>query len=306
MHYNGVMKLILMGTGTSHGIPVIGCDCAVCHSTDPRDKRFRCSAFLESHNLLVDVGPEFRLQALKHGIKHLDAVFITHSHADHLHGIDDLRIFSHTRALDPSHPDNKETEGEGLPIYTTAAAQRDIEHRFDYIFTPMKEGGGKPKIRILSGEGFSPENPLVLNGVEVIPVMIKHGALDDMGLLFCQTSGGQRKSIAYLTDCNYISDEAVDTVRAAAGNLVHLVIDGLRVEPHSTHFCFEQALQAAERMKPRNVYLTHITHNLSHVQIQQYVDSLLPRFPLLQQAKEAGGYVGPAYDGQTLECLAPE
>ena len=301
-HYNGVMKLILMGTGTSHGIPVIGCDCAVCHSSDTRDIRFRCSAFLESQNLLVDVGPEFRLQALKYHIKRLDAVFITHSHADHLHGIDDLRIFSHTKALDPSHPDNRESEGPGLAIYTTTAAWRDIEHRFDYIFTPMKEGGGKPKIRILSGETFSPKNPFVLNGVEVIPVMMKHGSLDDMGLLFSETVGTHKKSIAYLTDCNYISDEAIDTVRGAAGDLVHLVIDGLRVEPHSTHFSFDQALEAAERMEPQNVYLTHITHNMSHVQIQEYVDSVLPRFPLLQQAKKRGGYVGPAFDGQVLEC----
>ena len=145
------MKMILTGTGTSHGIPVIGCSCNVCRSSDSRDNRLRCSAFLESPaNILVDVGPEFRIQALKYKINKVDAVFITHSHADHLHGIDDLRVFSHTKALDPAHPDNKETEGEGLRIYTTTHAEHDIRHRFDYIFTPMKEGGGKPKIQIMS------------------------------------------------------------------------------------------------------------------------------------------------------------
>lgn len=188
--------MILTGTGTSHGIPVIGCSCNVCRSSDSRDNRLRCSAFLESPaNILVDVGPEFRIQALKYKINKLDAVFITHSHADHLHGIDDLRVFSHTKALDPAHPDNKETEGEGLRIYTTTHAEHDIRHRFDYIFTPMKEGGGKPKIQIMSAENISEKNPLFINGIEILPVMLKHGHLDDLGLLFSE-EGKDGKSTA--------------------------------------------------------------------------------------------------------------
>lgn len=200
-----LMKMILTGTGTSHGIPVIGCGCNVCRSSDPRDNRLRCSAFLESPvNILVDVGPEFRIQALKYKINKLDAVFITHSHADHLHGIDDLRVFSHTKALDPAHPDNKETEGEGLRIYTTTHAEHDIRHRFDYIFTPMKEGGGKPKIQIMSAENISEKNPLFINGIEILPVMLKHGHLDDLGLLFSEEGqDGKKHSIAYLTDCSW-------------------------------------------------------------------------------------------------------
>lgn len=199
------MKMILTGTGTSHGIPVIGCSCNVCRSSDSRDNRLRCSAFLESPvNILVDVGPEFRIQALKYKINKLDAVFITHSHADHLHGIDDLRVFSHTKALDPAHPDNKETEGEGLRIYTTTHAEHDIRHRFDYIFTPMKEGGGKPKIQIMSAENISEKNPLFINGIEILPVMLKHGHLDDLGLLFSEEGkDGKKHSIAYLTDCSW-------------------------------------------------------------------------------------------------------
>lgn len=262
-----LMKMILTGTGTSHGIPVIGCGCNVCRSSDSRDNRLRCSAFLESPvNILVDVGPEFRIQALKYKINKIDAVFITHSHADHLHGIDDLRVFSHTKALDPAHPDNKETEGEGLRIYTTTHAEHDIRHRFDYIFTPMKEGGGKPKIQIMSAENISEKKPLFINGIEILPVMLKHGHLDDLGLLFSEEGkDGKKHSIAYLTDCSFVPENSIELVKNNSGILEHLVIDGLRLEPHSTHFSFEQALEAAQKMNPRNVYLTHITHNMSHV-----------------------------------------
>lgn len=299
-----LMKMILTGTGTSHGIPVIGCSCNVCRSSDSRNNRLRCSAFLESPvNILVDVGPEFRIQALKYKINKLDAVFITHSHADHLHGIDDLRVFSHTKALDPAHPDNKETEGEGLRIYTTTHAEHDIRHRFDYIFTPMKEGGGKPKIQIMSAENISEKNPLFINGIEILPVMLKHGHLDDMGLLFSEEGkDGKKHSIAYLTDCSFVPENSIELVKNNSGILEHLVIDGLRLEPHSTHFSFAQALEAAQKMNPRNVYLTHITHNMSHVQIEDYVKSILWKFPLLKKNAENGFYVGPAYDGLELVC----
>ncbi len=302
--YDVLMKMILTGTGTSHGIPVIGCGCNVCRSSDPRDNRLRCSAFLESPvNILVDVGPEFRIQALKYKINKLDAVFITHSHADHLHGIDDLRVFSHTKALDPAHPDNKETEGEGLRIYTTTHAEHDIRHRFDYIFTPMKEGGGKPKIQIMSAENISEKKPLFINGIEILPVMLKHGHLDDLGLLFSEEGkDGKKHSIAYLTDCSFVPENSIELVKNNSGILEHLVIDGLRLEPHSTHFSFEQALEAAQKMNPRNVYLTHITHNMSHVQIEDYVKSILWKFPLLKKNTENGFYIGPAYDGLELVC----
>lgn len=302
--YDVLMKMILTGTGTSHGIPVIGCSCNVCRSSDSRDNRLRCSAFLESPaNILVDVGPEFRIQALKYKINKLDAVFITHSHADHLHGIDDLRVFSHTKALDPAHPDNKETEGEGLRIYTTTHAEHDIRHRFDYIFTPMKEGGGKPKIQIMSAENISEKNPLFINGIEILPVMLKHGHLDDLGLLFSEEGkDGKKHSLAYLTDCSFVPENSIELVKNNSGILEHLVIDGLRIEPHSTHFSFEQALEAAQKMNPRNVYLTHITHNMSHVQIEDYVKSILWKFPLLKKNAENGFYIGPAYDGLELVC----
>lgn len=300
------MKLVLMGTGTSYGVPVIGCDCAVCRSPDPRDKRLRCSAYLSSPcRILIDVGPEFRIQALRYGIRALDAVFITHSHADHLHGIDDLRIFSHTRAVDPSHPNAAlwETKGEGLAIYTTETAAKDIYRRFDYIFTPVKEGGGKPKIHIMSGERFTPASPFRLNGLEIVSVMLKHGTLDDLGLLMSERGDDSvKRSIAYLTDCSFIPQSSLDIVKNCAGSLEHLVIDGLRREPHSTHFSFEEALAAAEELRARNVYLIHMTHDMSHGAICDYVKSILYKFPYLKSRAEEGAYIGPAYDGLEISC----
>ena len=132
--------MILMGTGTSHGIPVIGCDCAVCRSDDVRDKRLRCSLYVsEPASVVIDTGPEFRIQALRCGIKRLDAVLLTHSHADHLHGIDDLRVFSHTKSVDPSFNGECETFGEGLPIYANSQTVNDIENRFGGFDESAKE-----------------------------------------------------------------------------------------------------------------------------------------------------------------------
>mgnify|MGYP000434857833 CR=1 FL=1 len=145
------MKMVLLGTGTSHGIPCIGCNCAVCRSKDKRDTRLRCSAYVTHKNtdgtfvhILIDVGPEFRIQALRHRIRAVDAVLLTHSHADHLHGLDDLRIFSHTASSD----NTPESLGEGLPIYANKHTIRDVKKRFAYIFKETQTGGGKPKIAL--------------------------------------------------------------------------------------------------------------------------------------------------------------
>ena len=141
------MKMTLLGTGTSHGVPVIGCSCNTCTSKDPHDSRYRTSAFIEPENLLIDTGPEFRLQALRKGIKKISAVFLTHSHSDHLNGLDDLRTFSHTDV--PLSKSSSETEGDGLPVYADSRTVGDIKRRFDYVFRPPKEGGGKPKLKLI-------------------------------------------------------------------------------------------------------------------------------------------------------------
>ena len=296
------MKMVLLGTGTSHGVPVIGCNCKVCRSADPKDNRLRCSAYVkEPEAVLIDVGPEFRIQALRYGIKKVNAVLLTHSHADHLHGIDDLRIFSHSKSYGAGKVTGEETSGNGLPVYSHKEVIDDIRHRFNYSFKEVRQVGGKPKINATSTEGFNEGNPLKIGGIEILPVMIKHGYLDDSGWILRQDASGVYKSIVYLTDLNFLPEKSIERILSFAGNIKHLVIDGLRLAPHSTHFSFEQALEAAEKLNPENVYLTHITHNLFHWQIQEFVDAIIDRYPKLKEVKNKGGYIGPAFDGLELE-----
>ncbi|MBO4385765.1 MAG: MBL fold metallo-hydrolase [Treponema sp.] len=299
------MKMTILGSGTSHGVPVIACDCKVCTSVDSRDKRMRASAFVQNSDasLVIDTGPEFRMQALRFNIKKLDSVLVTHSHADHLNGLDDVRIFSHTKSVDPSNPDSKETEGLGIPVYANTVTIRDTKNRFDYIFMPVKEGGGKPKIHLEDTASFSAENPIRTNSICAIPVPIMHGHLECNGYLLYEDAPLQkRKSIAYLTDCSAIPQETFDLIAKKAGTLEHLVIDGLREKPHSTHFSFEQALEAANILAPHHTWLTHITHNKSHTEIQEYIGSVLQKFPALNEIVKSGGSVEPAYDGLEIFC----
>ena len=291
------MKMILMGTGTSHGVPVIACDCKVCTSSDSRDKRLRCSAFIhdENTNIVIDTGPEFRIQALKFKIKKLDAVLLTHSHADHLHGLDDLRVFSHTISADSK----KETAGNGLLLYANPQTLKDITFRFDYIFKEVQIGGGKPKLNFTDNSIFTPQNPIKINDLQILPVPLKHGRLDDSGYLITNTK--TEKSIAYLTDCSFISDESIQLIKDNARNLECVVIDALRKEPHQTHFGFSQALEVAEKLQPRQTYFTHMTHNFSHVEIQQFIKENLDKYPALEKIVKNGGKVEPGFDGLEIE-----
>lgn len=289
------MKMILMGTGTSHGVPVIGCDCKVCTSKDIHDVRNRCSAYLcEPASVVIDTGPEFRLQAIKFGIKHIDAVLITHSHADHLNGLDDIRVFSHTESVDPYPTKNAfATEGKGKPVFANANTITDIKNRFDYIFTPVKEGGGKPKLDLIDCAMYGAENPIKIKGVEIVPVPLLHGTLNDSGWLLIETKAdGSRHSFAYLTDCSCVPEQSIRMIQKHAGILEHLIIDGLRVKPHSTHFSFEQAISVAEQLRPNHTWLTHITHDMTHEEVKAYVKTIV----------KDSIFVEPAYDGLVLEA----
>ncbi len=295
--------MIIMGSGTSHGVPVIGCSCKVCKSSDPHDKRYRASAFVESPaNIVIDTGPEFRLQALRAGIENIDAVLITHAHADHIFGLDDLRIFSHTKAKDDFNPNNHETEGEGLPIYVNQVNNGIIHETFGYIFTPTKEGGGKPKLNLINNEQFSPSSPLKIKGMEIVPVPILHGSLPVSGYLLSEIRNGEKYTIAYLTDMNQIEDSSVDIIKSCSGHLEHLVVDALRDRPHSTHFCFDQALELGERLGARHTWFTHMTHNFSHKEIHEYIQQKLHLYPNLEKIVAAGGSVEPAYDQLEIEA----
>lgn len=235
------MILEILGSGTSTGVPVPACKCKVCTSTDPADKRLRASALLRSNDdgavILIDSGPDFRVQALRSNLTRLDAVLVTHSHADHIHGMDDLRIFSYKNAL---------------PVFSNAECIADIEVRFDYVFKKTQEGGGKPKFEL---ETAKPGKPLFIAGAKIIPIPLAHGELE--------TTGWRVGDTAYLTDCSSLPDEAFPLLEG----IRNLVIDGLRLTPHPTHFNFEQAAENGARTGAENIWFTHIGHECLHSEI---------------------------------------
>ena len=230
------MKITVFGSGTSHGIPVVGCRCDVCTSIDYKDKRTR-SSILVQHNgagILVDTSTDFRRQAIREGLSRLDAVLITHAHADHIHGLDDIRSL---------------TWEKSLPVYAAQNAADEIRTRFDYVFKKTQIGGGKPNIDIRvidSGE-------LNVCGIDVLPIPIKHGDLDIFGYRFA--------NFAYLTDCSGIPQESY---RFLAG-VEYLIIGALRYRPHATHFSIGEASEAAAKIGAKRTWLTHLCHDVSHM-----------------------------------------
>jgi phosphoribosyl 1,2-cyclic phosphate phosphodiesterase len=231
-------RVLFLGTGTSHGVPMIGCTCSVCRSTDPRDKRLRPSIYLDvpSHaKLLVDTSPDLRQQALVHELTRVDAVLFTHSHADHILGLDELRRFN-------------AIQGGAIPCYANTTTWETLRRTFSYIFDGVTRlGGGIPEL-----EPHEISGPFTLCGVRIVPVPVWHGLMPVLGFRF--------GSIAYLTDCNRLDDGAWDLVEGVDT----LVIDALRDRPHSTHFNLQEALDVIARIKPRRAFTTHMTHDLGH------------------------------------------
>jgi phosphoribosyl 1,2-cyclic phosphate phosphodiesterase len=233
-------QLIFLGTGTSHGVPLIGCGCATCLSTDPRNRRTRCAVVLglPQGNLLIDTPPELRLQLLRERIGLIHAVLYTHAHADHLFGLDDLRIFP--RYL--GHP---------LPVYCRQEVEADIRRLFQYAFDPATEAfpaGGVPKVafRRITTEPFE------LLGARAVPVRLVHGRSGVLGFRF----GG----VAYCTDVKLIPPESVPLL----SGLDVLILDCLRREPHPTHLSLEEAIHVARQLRPKRALLTHLSHRLEH------------------------------------------
>ena len=294
------MKLTFLGTGTSHGVPVIACDCAVCKSKDPHNKRTRSSVFIETEDkkyILIDIGPDFHEQAIRENVRALDALLLTHSHADHLFGIDDLRSFSSVMSEQPDNPQNEKYKRPPIPIYTNHTAAEHLKSCFGYLFSEHSVGGGHAKIHlqeVKAGVSFK------IGSAEITPVPLVHGTLEATGWLITEN----KKSIAYLTDCSFISDQAIELMHRKAadcegGQLTHLIIDGLRIKEHPTHFNFLQAMEASAKIGGRHIWLTHLTHNSSHEETAAYLAEHRADFPGLATAQT----LLPAYDGLTLSTV---
>lgn len=238
MVHSSFVRVLFLGTGTSHGVPMIGCDCDVCQSPDPRDKRLRPSIVIECDDglkVLVDTTPDLRAQALTHDLRRVDAILFTHSHADHVMGLDEVRRYN----MLSKRP---------MPIYGDAATLRELRRTFAYVFEPgAPKGGGVPDLRL-----FEIGGTFCLGRVVVQPVPIKHGPWDILGFRLGR--------FAYLTDCNGIPDASV----ALLEGLDCLVLDALRKRPHPTHFTIDEAVAMAGRIGARRTFFTHIAHELGH------------------------------------------
>lgn len=256
------MRLTFLGTGTSFGIPQVGCDCPVCRSTDPRDKRTRCSVAIEGagRTILVDTAPELRLQLLANGIRQVDAVLYTHAHADHVNGIDDLRVFT-ARAGAPN-----------LSCYGPVEALEQIDRGFRYIFDDVRPyaGTSKPRLSLVPVEAGQ---QLEIAGMSVLPLAFEHG--------YVRVFGYRIGSLAYITDAKAIPENA----RAQLKGLDLLVLNALWHRPHPTHLSIEEAVDVARSIGARQTFFTHLTHETGHAEL----------------AASLPDGIAPAYDGLSLE-----
>lgn len=237
--------LTVLGSGTSMGVPTIGCACAVCRSTDVRDKRTRPSVLIgyNCRQVMIDTTPDFREQALREHITQLDAVLYTHTHADHILGIDDLRPLTYRHA-----------PGK-LPLYAAPRACDFLRNMFRYIFEPTYRFGGLPQLELHAIEG-----PVGLFGALFEPLIVIHGETPILGFRF--------GSAAYLTDHSEVPAETIEKLRG----LDILFLDALRYTPHPTHSTIEQSLKIVDEVKPKRAFFTHICHDLGHAE----TDAALP------------------------------
>jgi phosphoribosyl 1,2-cyclic phosphate phosphodiesterase len=256
------MKLTFLGTGTSFGVPQIGCGCDVCHSPDPRDKRNRVGAVVETDSgarLLIDTPPELRLQLIANGIDRVDAVIYTHDHADHTHGLDDIRAISKNRDAP-------------LEMYGPADTLERLAARFPYIFDDSIRalpGTSKPEGRAVA---LTDRQPVNIAGVEVLPFAVPHGPMNVFGYRI--------GPLSYITDAKQIADDVIDLL---AGTRV-LVLNALFRTFHPTHMSIPEAVRVAERIGAERTYLTHLTHDNFHADLE----AELPRG------------ITPAFDGLTV------
>lgn len=233
------LRLTVLGSGTSMGVPTIGCECRVCRSDDPHDNRTRPSILLQfdGRNIVIDTSPDFRQQALRCGLKRLDAVLFTHAHADHILGLDDIRPF------------NLKQRAE-IPLYASRETLAVIARTFAYIFDDAPAHSTLPGVRLCPIDG-----PFDLFGLRMVPVPAQHGPMPVLGFRFGRA--------AYLTDFSSVPDSSRDLLR----DLDHLILDALRFDPHPMHSSVDQSLALIADLQPARAYFTHIAHDLAHEEV---------------------------------------
>ena len=229
------MKITFLGTGTSQGVPVIGCGCAVCESLDSKDKRLRTSALIQvdDKNILIDIGPDFREQMLRSSVRHLDAILITHAHRDHVAGIDDIRPFNYYQKAP-------------IDIYARDNAIVAIRRDYSYIFEKHIYPG-LPEANLVEVSGKASFD---VDNINIMPIEVMHKDLPILGYRI--------GDLTYITDANYISDQELEKLK----DTKVLVINALRIETHFSHFSLSQALQIVDCIKPERAYLTHMSHEM--------------------------------------------
>jgi phosphoribosyl 1,2-cyclic phosphate phosphodiesterase len=239
------LKIIFLGTGTSQGVPIIGCSCEVCRSLDYRDKRLRTSVFIEAggKNLLIDTGPDFRQQMLRESISRLDAVLFTHAHRDHTGGLDDIRAFNFMQQMD-------------MPTYATSEVLKQLQADFAYIFEKQAYFG-LPRLELHEID----DQPFTIEDIQVQPLPVMH--------LRLPVTGFRIGNFSYITDANHIPESTLELLKGTSV----LVLNALQIAEHLSHFNLEQALQMIDIIKPQRAYLTHISHKLG---LHSKVEKLLP------------------------------
>jgi len=239
------LKVNFLGTGTSQGVPVIGCDCEVCKSLDFRNKRFRTSIHVEAEgvSLVVDTGPDFRMQMLRAGVQRLDAILFTHEHKDHTAGLDDIRPFNFMQKTD-------------IPIFAKRNVLDQVQREYAYIFSPKKYPG-VPQIEQVE----ITENPFNVNGLAVTPIPVLHYKLPVFGF--------RMGNFSYITDANHIPEESMKLLE---GTEV-LVLNALQITPHISHFTLDEAIEVAKKIGAKRTYFTHISHRLG---LHDAIDKQIP------------------------------